>query len=81
MGGMIHSRTNTRTHTHTHTHTEHDIPETVILQVVTNGQLIAQTEFTYYANAQYNSDMLFHYLTHSFPQYFPDVSMGGGGME
>ncbi len=58
-------------------YTEHDIPESVTLQVSSNGQLVAQTEFTYYANAQYNSDMLFHYLTHQFPQYFPDVTMGG----
>ncbi|XP_064396525.1 uncharacterized protein LOC135343497 [Halichondria panicea] len=57
---------------------KHDIPESVTLQVSSNGQLVAQTEFTYYANAQYNSDMLFHYLTHQFPQYFPDVSMDGG---
>ena len=39
---------------------------------------MAQTNFTYYANSQYNSDMLFHYLVHNFPGYFPEVGMDGG---
>ena len=50
------------------------------LQVVCGGQVIASTEFTYYANAQYHSDLLFQYLTHTFPSYFPDVGGGLGGM-
>ena len=61
-------------------HPEHDIPETMNLQVVCGGQVIASTEFTYYANAQYHSDLLFQYLTHTFPTYFPDVGGPGGGM-
>ena len=48
------------------------------LQVVCNGQVIASTEFTYYANAQYHSDLLFQYLTQTFPSYFPEVGAGGG---
>ena len=48
------------------------------LQVMCGGQVIASTEFTYYASAQYHSDLLFQYLTQTFPSYFPDVgSMGG----
>ena len=57
---------------------EHDIPETMTLQVIVHGQVVAQTNFTYYANAQYNSDMLFHYLVQNFPGYFPEVGMDGG---
>lgn len=49
------------------------------LQVVCGGQVIASTEFTYYANAQYHSDLLFQYLTQTFPTYFPDVGAGGMG--
>ena len=60
--------------------TEHDIPETMNLQVMCGGQVIASTEFTYYASAQYHSDLLFQYLTHTFPSYFPDVGSMGGGM-
>lgn len=51
---------------------EHDIPETMNLQVVCEGQVIASTEFTYYANAQYHSDLLYQYLTSTFPTYYPD---------
>ena len=62
---------------------EHEIPETLTLQVVCSGQIVAQTEFTYYANSQYNSDLLFQYLVQNFPSYFPeagmDGSMGGQG--
>ncbi len=57
---------------------EHDIPETMTLQVIVHGQVVAQTNFTYYASAQYNSDMLFHYLVQNFPGYFPEVGMDGG---
>ena len=32
--------------------------------------MLAQSEFTYYANTQYNSDQLFHYLVQNMPQYF-----------
>ena len=48
------------------------------LQVIVHGQVVAQTNFTYYANAQYNSDMLFHYLVQNFPGYFPEAGMEGG---
>ena len=58
--------------------TEHEIPETLTLQVVCSGQIVAQTEFTYYANAQYNSDLLFQYLVQNFPSYFPEAGMDGG---
>ena len=50
------------------------------LQVVCGGQIIASTEFTYYASSQYHSDLLFQYLTHTFPSYFPDVGGMGGGL-
>lgn len=50
------------------------------LQVMCGGQIIASTEFTYYASAQYHSDLLFQYLTHTFPSYFPDVGGMGGGL-
>lgn len=59
--------------------TEHDIPETMNLQVVCGGRVIASTEFTYFANTQYHSDLLFQYLTQTFPTYFPDVGTGGMG--
>jgi hypothetical protein len=49
------------------------------LQVVCGGHVIASTEFTYYANTQYHSDLLFQYLTQTFPSYFPDVGAGGMG--
>ena len=49
------------------------------LQVVCGGQVIASTEFTYFANTQYHSDLLFQYLTQTFPTYFPDVGAGGMG--
>lgn len=55
---------------------KHHIPETLMLQVVCGGQVVAQTEFTYYANAQYHSDLLFQYLTQSFPGYFPQIEPG-----
>lgn len=48
------------------------------LQVICQGHVVAQTNFTYYANSQYNSDMMFHYLVHNFPGYFPEVGMDGG---
>lgn len=57
---------------------KHDIPETVTLQVVCSGQVVAQTDFIYFATAQYNSDLLFQYLVQNFPGYFPEVE---GGME
>ena len=44
-----------------------------------NNQVIAQTEFMYFADAQYHSDLLFQYLTQSFPTYFPDVGGMGPG--
>lgn len=50
--------------------TGHDIPETVLLQVYCEGRVLAQSEFTYYANSQFNSDQLFHYLVQNMPQYF-----------
>ena len=72
---------------HLHTHTiillhliqEHDIPETVNLQVVCGGQVIASTKFTYYASAQYDSDLMFQYPMQTFPSYFPDVGGADGG--
>ena len=62
-----------------HPPSEHDIPETLTLQVICSGQVVAQTEFTYYASAQYNSDLLFQYLAHNFPSYFPEVGGPGSG--
>lgn len=60
----------------------YDIPETVLLQVYCEGRVLAQSEFTYYANTQYHSDQLFQYLVQNMPQYFQvdDISgaMGGG---
>ena len=50
------------------------------LQVMCAGQVIASTEFTYYASTQYHSDLLFQYLTQTFPSYFPDMGSMGGGM-
>jgi len=50
------------------------------LQVICNGQMIAQSEFIYYASAQYNSDMLFQYLSQNLPSYFHQAELGGGAM-
>ena len=63
-----------------YTHPEHAIPETVSLQVVCNDQMIAQSEFIYYASAQYNSDMLFQYLSQNLPSYFHQAELGGRAM-
>ena len=32
--------------------------------------MLAQSEFTFYANNQYHSDQLFQYLVQNMPQYF-----------
>ena len=48
----------------------YDIPETVLLQVYCEGRVLAQSEFTFYANNQYHSDQLFQYLVQNMPQYF-----------
>lgn len=53
--------------------TEHDIPEQVTLQVTCCGQVVAQTDFTYYSNSQHDSDLIFQYLVQQFPSYFPDL--------
>ena len=42
--------------------------------------MIAQSEFIYYASAQYNSDMLFQYLSQNLPSYFHQAELGGGAM-
>jgi len=42
--------------------------------------MIAQSEFIYYASAQYNSDMLFQYLSQNLPSYFHQAELGGGVM-
>lgn len=42
----------------------------MLLQVYCEGRVLAQSEFTYYANNQFNSDQLFHYLLQNMPQYF-----------
>ena len=46
------------------------MPETLLLQVYCEGRVLAQSEFTFYANNQFNSDQLFHYLVQNMPQYF-----------
>ena len=55
----------------------YDCPETVALQVYCEGRVLAQTEFTYYANTQYHSDQLFQYLVQNMPQYFQMDDIAG----
>ena len=45
-----------------------------------NSRVVAQSEFIYYASAQYNSDMLFQYLSQNLPSYFHHADLGGGAM-
>ena len=45
-----------------------------------NSRVVAQSEFTYFASAQYNSDMLFQYLSQNLPSYFHHSDLGGGAM-
>ena len=55
----------------------YDCPETVALQVYCEGRVLAQTEFTFYANTQYHSDQLFSYLVQNMPQYFQMDDISG----
>lgn len=55
----------------------YDMPETVLLQVYCEGRVLAQSEFTYYANTQFNSDQLFHYLVQNMPHYFQVDDISG----
>ena len=61
--------------------TEHHISETVVLQVICNGQVLAQTDFQYFGDARYNSDLLYQFLSQNMPDYFQqaDLPSGGGG--
>ena len=58
------------------------MPETVVLQIICKNQVLAQTEFTFFASATYQSEMLFQYLSQNLPSYFQqaDLQQGGGGM-
>ncbi len=57
---------------------EHQVAETVILQVVCNGQVLSQSEFTYYGDGAYYSEMLYQFLSHNMPTYFQQADLGGG---
>ena len=56
--------------------------ETVILQVICNGQVLAQTDFTYFGDSVYYSEMLYQFLSHNMPTYFQqsDLGMGRAGL-
>lgn len=58
---------------------EHAIPEAVVLQVLCNAQLIATTEFMYYADAAYNSEMFYQFLCQNLPRYYHQSDNGFGG--
>ena len=52
-----------------------------MLQVVCNAQVIGSTEFLYYADAAYNSEMFYQFLCQNLPQYYypSDKVFGGTG--
>ena len=56
------------------------MPETVVLQVICKNQVLAQTEFTFFASATYQSEMLFQYLSQNLPSYFQQADLQQGGM-
>ncbi len=54
--------------------------ETVLLQILCNGQVIAQSDFTYFGDSTYYSEMLFQFLSHNMPSYFQQSDLGMGGL-
>ena len=56
----------------------HNNPEVVMLQVVCNGHLIAQTEFEYYATPSDDLQQIYHLLQGNLPGFFPNFGAYGG---
>eukprot|EP00731_Ephydatia_muelleri_P005712 Em0002g1888a len=57
---------------------KHAIPEPVVLQVVCDTQVIGSTEFLYYADAAYSSEMFYQFLCQNLPRYYHQSDVFGG---